>query len=302
MYKKIYTLKTPLDFDFWRTVFSHGWCVLLPFQIDKERQRLVRVLRLTNGTLVYCEINAPNTSLVIHVQSEKSITKNHQSEILEQIASCLRLIEDFSGFYREAQRYPQYRWIKNMKAGRLLRTPTVFEDVIKMICTTNCSWTLTEIMVENLVGELGDSFDGLLKSFPTPEALAGASDQFLRKSIRAGYRSPYLLEFAETTASGKLNVEQWRSSELSTEELFQELRSVKGVGPYAAGNILKLLGRYDYLGLDSWVRAKYYELHHKGRTVNDRTVENRYRQFGKWRGLFFWLEMTKEWYLHKFPF
>jgi len=39
---------------------------------------------------------------------------------------------------------------------------------------------------------------------------------------------------------------------LTTEALFQELRSIKGVGAYSAGNILKLLGRYDYLGLDSW--------------------------------------------------
>jgi len=31
--------------------------------------------------------------------------------------------------------------------------------------------------------------------------------------------------------------------------------------PYAAGNLLKLIGRYDYLGLDSWVRAQWTRLH-----------------------------------------
>jgi 3-methyladenine DNA glycosylase/8-oxoguanine DNA glycosylase len=298
-----FTLTASKDFNFWRTVFSHGWCSLLPFQIDKEHHRLNRLLRLTDGTLASCEISAPKTSLIsIEVKSAENMTKKHQSEILLQIASCLRLTEDFSAFYREARRYPQYRWIRNLKAGRMLRAPSVFEDVVKMICTTNCSWALTEIMIENLVGELGVQFDSAIKSFPTPEALAGTTDQFLRKSIRAGYRSPYLLELAENIASGKLDVEHWRSSELPTEELFLELRSVKGVGPYAAGNILKLLGRYDYLGLDSWVRVKYYELHHEGRPVIDRTIEKRYRRFGEWRGLFFWLEMTKDWYQQKFPF
>ena len=184
----------------------------------------------------------------------------------------------------------------------MLRSPSVFEDVVKMICTTNCTWALTEIMVNNLVDKLGETFDDSHKSFPSPEALAGTSEKFLRKDIKAGYRSPFLLEFAEKVASGKLDIECLRSSDLSTEELFKELRSIKGVGVYSAGNLLKLLGRYDYLGLDSWSRGKYYELYHQGRAVSDRTIERRYKQLGKWRGLFFWLEMTKHWYDHEFPF
>ena len=50
---------------------------------------------------------------------------------------------------------------------------------------------------------------------------------FYRKNIKAGYRSPFLLEFAEKVASGKLDVECWRSSELTTESLFKELRLLK---------------------------------------------------------------------------
>jgi len=184
----------------------------------------------------------------------------------------------------------------------MLRAPSVFEDIVKMICTTNCSWSLTEIMIENLVGELGRTFNNSQKSFPSPEILAGITEQFLRKTVRAGYRSPFLLEFAENAANGKFYVESWRSSELSTDVLFKNLRSIKGVGEYSAANILKLLGRYDYLGLDSWVRSNYYELYHSGRKVTDRTIELKYKPYGKWHGLFFWMEMTKDWYFHKSPF
>jgi N-glycosylase/DNA lyase len=212
------------------------------------------------------------------------------------------LTEDFSDFYRETRRHPEHRWIAKIKAGRMLRSPSVFEDIVKMVCTTNCSWALTEIMINNLVDKLGKTFDDSHKAFPSPEALAGISEGFLRKNIKAGYRCPFLLEFAEKVASGNLNVECWRSSDFTTEALFKELRSIKGVGAYSAGNILKLLGRYDYLGLDSWSRGKYYETYHQGRTVSDRTIERKYMQFGKWRGLFFWLEMTKDWYNHEFPF
>ncbi|MGD1046394.1 MAG: hypothetical protein ABR936_13875 [Bacteroidota bacterium] len=297
------TLDVPKDFNFLRTVYSHGWCALLPFSVDKEHRALNRILTLTDGSSVLCQISDQKYSqLNIKTHSSTLLTAAHSSEVIRHIASCLRLTEDFSDFYRETRRHPKYRWIAKAKAGRMLRSPSVFEDIVKMICTTNCSWALTEIMVSNLVEKLGKMFDDSKKSFPSPEALAGTTDQFLRKHIKAGYRSPFILEFAKKVASGKLDVECWRSSELTTEALFQELRSIKGVGAYSAGNILKLLGRYDYLGLDSWSRGKYYEVYHRGRTVSDRTIERRYVQFGKWRGLFFWLEMTKYWYDHEFPF
>jgi 3-methyladenine DNA glycosylase/8-oxoguanine DNA glycosylase len=299
----IITFDAPKDFDFWRTVYSHGWCSLLPFSVDKEHRALNRILTLTDGSLVLCQISdQKDFHLNIKMRGSALLTAAHRSEVIRQITSCLRLTEDFSDFYHETRRHPKHRWIAKAKAGRMLRSPSVFEDVVKMICTTNCSWALTEIMVSNLVEEFGKAFDDSKKSFPSPEALAGTSDQFLRKHIKAGYRSPFLLELAKKVAGGKLDVECWRSSEQPTEALFKELRSIKGVGAYSAGNILKLLGRYDYLGLDSWSRSKYYELYHEGRTVSDRTIERRYMQYGKWRGLFFWLEMTKHWYDHEFPF
>jgi 3-methyladenine DNA glycosylase/8-oxoguanine DNA glycosylase len=75
---------------------------------------------------------------------------------------------------------------------------------------------------------------------------------------------------------------------------------VRGIGPYAAGNIMKLVGRYDYLGLDSWVRQQFFKLHKNGREVQDSTIEKHYAQYGKWRGLFFWFEMTRYWHDSKF--
>jgi hypothetical protein len=97
-------------------------------------------------------------------------------------------------------------------------------------------------------------------------------------------------------------VGSWRDSSVPTPELFAEVRSVKGIGPYAAGNILKLLGRYDYLGIDSWCRKKFFDLFKDGRIVSDRTIERHYAPFGKWRGLLFWLDVTEDWYHEQFPF
>ena len=155
-------------------------------------------------------------------------------------------------------------------------------------------------MVTNLVRVAGERLDDALTAFPTPEAVAALSEKTLRAKIKAGYRSPYILELARSVARGDIDIESWRTSPLPTEELFIAIRSVKGIGPYAAGNLLKLVGRYDELALDSWVRGKYCELHRHGRRVKDATIEKDYERFGKWRGLFFWLEMTREWHDDKF--
>jgi len=292
----------PPDFNFWRTVHSHGWCALPPFSIQKKAETFSRILSLEDGVLAECVMRDAGNKISVLARSGSALTGDQKARIKHQLKACLRLDEEMAEFYAEAQRSSRFRWIPKTGAGRMLRSPTVFEDVVKMICTTNCSWSLTEVMILNLTTHLGKSFDNGKYSFPTAETIAGKSDAFLRKNIRSGYRSPYLLELAENVASGRLDLESWRSSPVSTEDLFKTVKSVKGMGDYAAGNILKLLGRYDYLGLDSWVRGKFYELHTKGRKVKDSTIEKHYALFGKFRGLFFWLEMTHHWYKHKFPF
>jgi len=295
-------IKIPPIFNFWRTVYSHGWCSLPPFLVNKEDSTLSRVLELSNGTLVRSTLKDRKGKIFVTLGSRVTLSTEQKTEVRTLLSQCLRLDEDFSEFYGEAARRPGFRWIPKAGAGRMLRSPTVFEDVVKMICTTNCSWSLTEIMVGNLTSLLGKDLGDGNHSFPGPESMAGGTEAFFRKNVRTGYRSPYLLEFATAVAEGKLDVEGWRSSALTTDELFEKVKTVKGMGDYAAGNILKLLGRYDYLGLDSWVRGKFYELHSRGRKVKDSTIEKHYASLGKWRGMFFWLEMTRYWYDHKFPF
>jgi 3-methyladenine DNA glycosylase/8-oxoguanine DNA glycosylase len=298
-----FSLPVPPNFSFWRTVYSHGWCALPPFEVVKETNRLRRVLILPGGEPCVVELHpSPAGKPVIELPQASSLTLKAKRHVSAQMRSCLRLDEDLSGFYLEATRHREFRWILRKGAGRMLRSPTVFEDVVKMICTTNCSWALTEIMVGNLCTKLGDNVSDGQFTFPLPEAIAGQNERFIRKEIRAGYRAPYLLEFSRMVASGKIHVEAWRTSAAPTAELFEEVRSVKGVGPYAAGNILKLLGRYDYLGIDSWCRKRYSSIYKHGRKTSDKAIERFYSSFGKWQGLFFWLDVTKHWYDRQFPF
>jgi len=313
-------IRIPEVFNFWRTVYSHGWCALPPFEVDKKAGLLLRTLELSTGKILTAAICQSSRS-ALRLNTGDDMSMEERQEVVSLVRRCLRLDEDYSEFYREARLYREFRWVARSRAGRLLRSPSVFEDVVKMICTTNCSWALTEVMVKNLTTKLGIKSllpDKLLSdnkkgeknppgerfvcTFPSPAAIADCTESFLRREIRAGYRAPYLLEFAGRIVSGDISPESWRTSSAPTEELFGEVRSVKGVGNYAAGNIMKLLGRYDYLGIDSWCRKKFGQIYLKKRTATDRAIERKYEHFGKWRGLFFWMDVTRDWYAKKFPF
>ena len=120
--------------------------------------------------------------------------------------------------------------------------------------------------------------------------------KFYVNEVRAGYRSEYLKELADRVASGSLDVEGWFKSPLSTADLMKEMRGVKGVGPYAAENVFKFLGRYDGLALDSWTRAKVFiRSEIMDAKTTDKKIARYYSRFKEWRGLALWCDITRDW-------
>ena len=150
-------------------------------------------------------------------------------------------------------------------------------------------------MVTGLVQNLGKESNDGKRTFPTAEAMALMPVKFYTDEVRAGYRAPYFKELADRVASGELNVEQWLHSPLPTADLIKEMRGVMGVGPYAAENLLKLLGRYDGLALDSWTRAKFFVIRNNGRKASDKKIARFYSRFKEWRGLVLWCDVTRDW-------
>lgn len=287
------TIKTSPDFNFHRTVLSHGWCELLPFELDRKKWKLVRVLDRGQTKPVTVEISANKNGLTVN--TSRAVGKRAAENIIRDVRHMFRLDDDLSEFYRVMSVESDFEWIAKEGAGRLLRSPTVFEDLVKMICTTNCSWALTEKMVTALVNELGQVSDDGRRSFPGPEAMAAQSSDFYRERVRAGYRAPYLKELAGRVAAGELNVESWLTNEGPLNDLIKEMKSVKGVGNYAAENLLKLIGRYDGLALDSWTRAQFARARNNGRVASDKKILRFYSRFNSWRGLALWCDMTRHW-------
>ena len=287
--------------DLWRTIQSHGLVDLPPMRIDDEARALEitvplpgtrpRTARISEGSEGYARVTVLG----------RASGSRAAGDLLAAVSHVLRLDEDLSPFYATAAADPQLAWATG-GAGRLVRSPTVFEEVVKTICTTNCAWSATERMVGALVEHLGEPAAGAAdgpygRTFPTPEAMAEADEAFYRDVARAGYRGAYLRTLADDVASGELDLEalgQASRDELSDDELAGQLLALPGVGPYAAAHIMLLLGRYSRLVLDSWTRPKYRGLN-GGRTVKDTTIERRFRRYGPYAGLAFWLVLTRDW-------
>jgi 3-methyladenine DNA glycosylase/8-oxoguanine DNA glycosylase len=295
--------------DLRRTLGSHGVAELPPMAIDHDQRGASATLSTPEGPRTVRLEEATTAGVpavtVDVVDDGPPPGEPAAAALAAAVRRLLCLDDDLSGFYARAAADPALAWATR-GAGRLLRSPTVFEDVVKTVCTTNCAWSATVRMTGALVGRLGEPAPGAPpgevagRAFPTPEAMASAGDDFYAGVARAGYRGPYLREIAALVASGELDLETLLTSSrdaLPDEEIEQRLLALPGVGPYAAAHVMLLLGRHSRLVLDSWTRPKYAQLmgKPKGRLVADRTIARRFSRYRDHAGLAFWLVLTRDW-------
>ncbi|MGI8789994.1 MAG: DNA-3-methyladenine glycosylase family protein [Actinomycetota bacterium] len=288
--------------DLWRTINSHGITELPPMNLNEAARKLQATLRLPGGgARTVTEGESRPGHVGIDVAGRRPSAPAVES-LREAVIHILRLDEDLSPFYALAARDPELEWV-GQGAGRMVRSATVFEEVVKTICTTNCSWSATRRMVSALVEHLGEKAPAAPLSgaggrcFPTPAAMASAGEAFYREVARSGYRWRYLHGLAVRVAVGELDLERLGRAtleELSDDDLEARLLALPGVGPYAAAHVMLMLGRYSRLILDSWTRPTYLRVAGR-RSSTDTTIRRRFARYGRYAGLAFWLYVTRDW-------
>ncbi len=284
-----FTVAVPRSFRLERVARSHGWYDLPPFSWDGAR---LSAVAHTGGGVHDLAIAQTGDALTVTTSATRAADRR---ALAATVTAMLRLDEDLAPLYALTDGDARLAYARAHGVGRMLRAPTAYEDVIKMLLTTNCSWSLTRVMVGRLVESLGAKAPSGAAAFPTPEAMAGKNEKFYRDVVRAGYRAPHLGKIARDVASGRLDPEAWRSPSVDDEALREQLLALPGIGPYAADNLLRLCGHYGYLGLDSWCRGKLKRLYPRIRDV-DAFARRRYRPFGHFAGLAMWLDLTKDWH------
>jgi len=221
------------------------------------------------------------------VVAVESLVAAERREIARKVKWMFGLDDDFTAFYTIARGEPGLRKARRLAYGRVLRSPTFFEDVLKTILTTNTLWAATRGMTLKLVNTFG-SEAAAGRAFPTPHQIASTSPAILRRKIRVGYRAEAIHELSQRVVGGALDIEGFKTSGLPTLELRKELLGIRGVGPYAAANLLMILGRPDFIPIDTYALKMVSLEWHRGRKITASHVEKAFRRWGEFKGLAYW--------------
>ena len=227
---------------------SHGWAYLAPFEITDDG--FLYPTMLGSRTAVTIDVEGLKASLRIEADRAVSPAQQHRIRIMvEHMLSLDFPLHEFQAMCRKTKARSLLR-LANKGWGRMLRSPTFWEDAVKTLCTTNASWGYTEQMCQNLCLQLGATTPSGLKTFPLPEKVLKAGERYLKDKVGMGYRSKSLMLLAEKAVSGVIPwlLDVSVKPDVATAE--KEIRSWHGFGPYATKHLLVLMGFHEYLPID----------------------------------------------------
>lgn len=254
-------LQCPRDYLLSRDFCSYGYFLLAPNRWDPQSHRFSTLLTLPDGVVKVTvsqgggkieESTKPRqrsrpkppgvAGAPLRVECDRTLDRTEQAEAKSQLVRMLRLDEDDRTIRSFHKADP--RW-KKMGRGRLMRSTSLFQDVVRTVTSCNVTWPSTVHMNERLCAVVGGG------AFPTAKKLKRTRASTLRARCRVGYRDKRLVQLADLFASGAIDEERWTSSAVADDEVFKDLVALPGIGPYAAANIMQLLGRYGRLPLDT---------------------------------------------------
>jgi 3-methyladenine DNA glycosylase/8-oxoguanine DNA glycosylase len=274
------TFPTPENFNFASTVVSHGWYLLAPFRWSRD-DFVLRRPEIVGGKPVDLEITHESGALVVRGAPMTD-------ELRAKLTRMFQLHLDLDDFVARARASEPHAWVEHAGFGRLLCGSTLFEDVVKIILTTNTMWRQTMRMTELLVEKCGRRTPSGAAAFPEPADVLRFSAAELQEECRLGYRAKFIVECGSHAAALTAAA---RPPHSTSEELFAHYKQLPGIGPYGAAHLLAMDGRHDFIAVDTEFRRFVRERYHGGRAVSDRTMLRRYARWGRWKYLAYWSEL-----------
>jgi len=274
------TITTP-RFNFPQLVCSHGWAWLAPFAWDEATQTLSRPITLgaTRQIGVAIRMRQVGALSQVVVTAGEDIQPHEKEIVRKGVRRMLRLDEDFAEFHKVCAGDPQLRVLARRRCGGMLRAPELFEDLIKTVCTVNCSWGNTISMCDALC-RLGKD------AFPTAASLLAFNERQLAAHVPLGYRAKTVLLLSRLYDEGRLPLDDW-AAQGDFARIRQTLSPLWGIGPYALNHILVLLGCYDTIPVDSVAISFLRKAHFGGKAVTPKQAVRPYDKYGQFRFLVF---------------
>ncbi len=282
------SMKPPKDYDLARDVCSYGYFVLMPNYWDVTNQCFSRVLEFADQPSA-CVIDQLDDG-TLRARFDRKLDRSEQAHAKSQITRMLCLDQDHA--YVKSFHKVDPRWKKSGR-GRLFRSPTLFEDVIKTVTSCNVTWPSTVNMNKRLCEVCGRKTVSGAYSFPSAKKLARTRLGTLRGRCRVGYRDQRIIDLAKLFVKGHVDEAWLMDPSVSDDEVFKFLISLPGIGPYAGGNIMQLLGRYSRLAVDTeTIRHGKSVLGMSGTDAQiTKQLHAHYDQFGDHKFRSFWFEI-----------
>lgn len=137
-----------------------------------------------------------------------------------------------------------------------------WETLCSFIISQNNNIPRIKGIIKRLCESFGDEIEEGWYSFPDAERLCGCTVEDLAP-LRSGFRAKYIIDAAEKVASGKVDFEKIKSSDISFGR--EELIKIKGVGKKVAEcTLLYGFGKDEAFPEDVWVKRIMAELYPDG--------------------------------------
>eukprot|EP00268_Persea_americana_P014910 TRINITY_DN16751_c0_g1_i1.p1 TRINITY_DN16751_c0_g1~~TRINITY_DN16751_c0_g1_i1.p1 ORF type:complete len:459 (+),score=84.04 TRINITY_DN16751_c0_g1_i1:242-1618(+) len=139
------------SFELEKAVCSHGLFMMAPNLWIPSAKTLQRPLRLADSTttaIVRISQHPPLSSLHIWVFGLHSLSLEDEHAIKSQVTRMLRISDDNN---KQIDEFHKIHSVAKEKGfGRVFRSPTLFEDMVKCILLCNCQWSRTLSMARAL--------------------------------------------------------------------------------------------------------------------------------------------------------
>ena len=261
------------------TCHAHGWKNLAPFSWDNDTHTLQFAV-LVEESAIDIACRQKRNAIECLISSHHKLTKPQRNAVRKMVCRSLSLDADTRPLLEKAEKIdPEYAMLVRQGAGRLLRSPTLWEDAAKTLFTTNCTWALTQKMCKALSSEkfvrptpLGAC------PFPHPQTLAAYLPERLKKLAPVGYRARYLTALAECFAKDPY-LEKLESDGHDYHAADRIVRSFQGFADYGCAHLLVLAGYFEKIPVDTTV-VSFLKKNYRVRKPRS-FIARHYRKWGK---------------------
>lgn len=250
-------MEVPGDYLLKRDVCSYGYFLLEPNHWDVGGERFSTTMDLggvaatamiTQGQAGANGKRKAKRGEPLRLVVDRTLDKTGRIALESGVHRMLNLAEETKTIRAFHALDPRF---KKAGRGRLMRSPTLFEDVIKTVTSCNVTWPSTIAMNRKMCEVFGRKSASGRHAFPTAQAIAKTRPASLRARCSVGYRDARIVELAKMFVRGEIRERWFEDPQTPDVDVYEALLELPGIGPYAAANIMQLLNRYSRLPLDT---------------------------------------------------